>query len=137
MPIKVKIGAKASRSKAFSSQDVWIFATVSTDINPIHLDEEVAKNTIFKKRVVHGQLVSSLFSGILGSELPGEGTIFMSQSLKFLAPVYLGEKITATVEVVEIREDKPIVTLQTSAVNDDGVIVIKGTAVVLYPPLNE
>ena len=137
MSIKIELGAKVSRSKSFSSQDVWVFAVVSTDINPIHLDEEIAKKSIFKQRVVHGQLVSSLFSGIFGSELPGEGTIFMGQSLKFLAPVYLDEKVTATVEIIDIREDKPIITLETSAVNEKGEIVIKGTAIVLYPPLSK
>lgn len=136
MTTKIEVGAKASRSKAFSSQDVWVFAAVSTDINPIHLDEEVAKAGIFKQRVVHGQLVSSLFSGLLGCELPGQGTIFMGQSLKFRAPVFLDQKITASVEIVNIRTDKPIITLKTSAVNEDGIVVIEGEATVLFPDLN-
>ena len=137
MSIEVKIGATASRSKAFSSEDVNVFASVSTDLNPIHLNEEAAKKTIFKQRVVHGHLVSSLFSGILGCDLPGEGTIFMEQSAKFLAPVFLDQTITATVEIVDIREDKPVITLQVVATNEEGVAVIKGLAKVLYPPLNK
>ena len=88
----LKVGDKASRSKIFTENDVKQFAEVSTDKNPIHLDENYAQNTIFKQRIVHGMLVGSLFSGILGCDLPGEGTIYLGQTLSFKAPVPLNEK---------------------------------------------
>ena len=133
MKKNLKIGDKASRSKIFTEEDVKRFAEVSTDKNPIHLDEEYAKNTIFKQRIVHGMLVGSLFSGILGCDLPGEGTIYMGQTLSFKAPVPLNEKVTATVELTNIREDKPIATFKTVCVDSKGKIVIEGEATVRVP----
>lgn len=126
----LKVGDKASRTKAFSPEEVTRFATMSTDTNPIHLDEDFAAASVFGGRIVHGMLVASLFSGILGAELPGEGTIYLGQTLNFKAPVPIGEKVTATVEVTHIRPDKPIVTLRTVCTNAAGEIVIDGEAVV-------
>ncbi len=129
----LKVGDKASRSKIFTENDVKQFAEVSTDKNPIHLDEKYAQNTIFKQRIVHGMLVGSLFSGILGCDLPGEGTIYLGQTLSFKAPVPLNEKVTATVEVVNIRQDKPIATFKTTCVDSKGKVVIEGEATVRVP----
>lgn len=129
----IQIGDIASISKIFSETDVQQFATLSEDRNPVHLDEEFAKNTIFKQRIVHGMLSASLFSGLLGEQLPGKGTIYLGQNLKFAAPVPIDDEVTATVEVVHIREDKPIATLRTICKDSKENIVIDGEAVVLLP----
>lgn len=125
-----KVGDKATLTKAFTEEEVRQFAEMSCDKNPIHLDEEFAKNTPFGTRIVHGMLFSSMFSGILGQQLPGEGTIYLEQNLKFKKPVLIGEELTATVEITNIREDKPIVTCATTCTNAKGEVVLDGTAVV-------
>lgn len=130
---KIFIGNTASISKIFTEQDVEKFAALSEDRNPVHLDAEFAKNSIFKQRIVHGMLSASLFSGLLGEQLPGQGTIYLGQNLKFTAPVPIGEKITATVEIIEIRTDKPIVTLRTYCKDSKDNLVIDGEAVVMVP----
>ena len=112
------------------SMNFLVLKSLSLDKNPIHLDPAFAEESIFGQRVVHGMLAASLFSGLLGMKLPGEGSIYLGQSLSFTAPIYIGDEVTATVEVVKIREDKPIVTLKTVCVNSKGVVVIKGEAVV-------
>lgn len=128
----LKIGQTASVQKTFSEADVTAFAGVSLDVNPIHMSEGYAKNSIFGKRVVHGMLTSSLISAVLGISLPGPGTVYLGQELRFLAPVYLGDDITATVEIIELREDKKIVKLNTTCVNQDGKTVISGLATVKF-----
>ena len=126
----MQVGDKVSMHKVFTEEEVEEFAKISTDRNPIHLDAEFAAATVFGQRIVHGMLVASLFSGLLGRELPGEGSVYLGQSLSFKAPVPIGARVTASVEVVHIREDKPIVTLRTLCVNDDLEVVIEGEAVV-------
>jgi enoyl-CoA hydratase len=126
----LKLGDKASLSKVFTEEDVLQFANLSTDSCRLHLDEKFASTTIFGQRVIHGMLVASLFSGLIGTKLPGELSIYLGQSLSFKAPVFIGDRITASVEIIKIREDKPIVTLHTLCVNDKGVTVIEGEAVV-------
>lgn len=128
----LKVGENASITKAFSQEEVSKFADLSNDHNPIHLDEAVAAESIFGQRVVHGMLVASLFSGLIGEKLPGPGSIYLGQNLSFKAPVFIGEEVTASVEISEIREDKPIITLKTICRNSEGKIVIRGEAVVLY-----
>jgi acyl dehydratase len=129
---KIQMGQTASVSKSFSEQEVNMFANLSLDFNPVHLDPEFAKTTVFGKQIVHGMLVSSLFSGLLGKHLPGEGTIYLGQDLKFKKPVYIDQKVTASVEVINIREDKPIITLSTICKNDSGEVVISGQAIVIF-----
>ena len=124
------VGNSASASKTFTNKDVEEFADLSNDNNPVHLDEEYAKLTIFGQRIVHGMLVASLFSGLLGDKLPGKGTIYLGQTLSFTGPVPIGEEVTATVEIINIRDDKPIITLRTLCVNSKGNTVIDGEAVV-------
>jgi acyl dehydratase len=128
----LNVGDSASITHVFTDQDVRKFAEVSTDTNPIHLDQVAAEKSIFGQRVVHGMLVASLFSALLGGELPGEGAIYLGQSLSFMEPVFLGDRITATVEITEIREDKPIAKLRTFCVNEKGVTVIDGEAVAKF-----
>ena len=125
----LKIGDSASLNKTFSDEDVRSFAEISGDKNPVHLDDEYAAGTQFKGRLVHGILTAGLISAVLGMELPGPGSIYLSQSLNFRAPVYIGDTITATVTVVKIREGKPIVTLETVCRNQDDVVVLEGEAV--------
>jgi acyl dehydratase len=129
---KPSVGQKASISKRFSEADVKAFAELSQDFNPIHLDAEYAAASPFGKRIVHGMLASSLFSGLLGRHLPGEGTIYLGQEIKFKKPIFLDQEVTATVEVIKAREDKPIITLRTTCVNDQGELVIEGEAVVMF-----
>ena len=106
--------------------------SVSSQAIPRHLDEEYAKTTIFGKRIVHGILTSGLISAVLANKLPGPGTIYLGQELKFTAPVFLGDTITAEVEIAEIREDKHIVKLNTTCYNQDGKAVITGAATVKF-----
>lgn len=128
----LKIGQTASIQKTYSAADVTAFAGISLDVNPIHMSDGYAKDTLFGKRIVHGILTSGLISAVLGNQLPGPGTIYLGQELKFMAPVYLGDDITATVEVVELRADKKIVKLNTTCVNQDGKTVISGMATVKF-----
>ena len=129
---ELKIGQKASVQKTFTAADVTAFAGISLDVNPIHMSDKYAESTIFGKRIVHGILTSGLISAVLANKLPGPGTIYLGQELKFTAPVYLGDDITATVEIVEIREDKKIIKLDTTCVNQDGKKVITGLATVKF-----
>ena len=127
----IKIGDSASISKIFSDADVRSFAEISSDKNPIHLDDAYAAKTRFEKRLVHGMLTAGLISAVLGTELPGEGSIYLSQSINFRAPVFIGDTISAKVTVLKIREEKSIITLETICKNQDDVIVIEGEAVLL------
>ena len=129
----VKIGDSASLTKRFTDEDVRKFAAISGDKNPVHLDEEYAARTQFKKRIVHGMLTAGLISAVLGTKLPGEGSIYLGQTINFRAPVYLDDAITATVTVIKVHERKPIVTLETFCKNQDDVIVLDGEAVLLAP----
>ena len=129
---KPNIGQTASITKRFSEADVKNFAELSQDFNPIHLDADYAAASPFGQQIVHGMLVSSLFSGLLGKHLPGEGTVYLGQNLKFKKPVFIDQEVTATLEVIKVRDDKPIITLSTSCTNDQGEIVIEGEAVVMY-----
>lgn len=129
---KPSLGQKASISKCFSEAEVKAFAELSQDFNPIHLDADYAAASPFGKQIVHGMLASSLFSGLLGKHLPGEGTIYLGQDLKFKKPIFIDQQVTATVEVIKVRDDKPIITLSTTCVNDDGEVVIAGEAVVMF-----
>lgn len=131
----IKVGDTAAITRAFSDADVRAFAELSGDRNPVHLDAEYAAATQFKERIVHGMLVSSLFSTLLGVHLPGEGSIYVSQDIQFRAPVHLDEEVTATVEVTAIREDKPIITLKTTVTNPAGKVVVRGEAVMFVPHL--
>ena len=126
----LKVGDRASLRKTFSEAEVFEFAEISTDKNPLHLDKEFGAASIFGERIVHGMLVASLFTGLIGMELPGRGSIYLGQTLSFKAPVTIGEQVTASVEIIKIRADKPIVTLCTICINGKGVVAIEGEAVV-------
>ena len=127
--MEYRIGQIATISKTVSENDVKQFAKLVRDKNPIHLDDEFAKKSQFGKRIVHGMFGASLISAVLGMKLPGPGAIYLSQFLQFTAPVFIGEKNTAQVKVVKIREDKPIITMETMCINQNDKIVIKGEAI--------
>ncbi len=132
----LKIGQKSSFTKSITETDVYLFAGISGDINPAHINEEYAKGTFFKKRIAHGILSGALISAVIGVQLPGPGTIYASQSLNFLAPVYFGDTITSTVEVKEVLKEKNRAVLTTVCTNQNGIVVTKGEAIVL-PPKNK
>jgi 3-hydroxybutyryl-CoA dehydratase len=127
--MQLKLGDQASLSKTITEEAVCDFARISSDTNPLHLDEAYAKQTRFGGRIVHGMLGASLISAVLGTKLGGP--IYLSQTLKFLKPIRIGETLTATAVVIAEREDKHIVTLRTTVTNAEGVEVIAGEATVL------
>ncbi|MCC7449018.1 MAG: MaoC family dehydratase [Anaerolineae bacterium] len=129
----IEVGMKATRTKTIGAEDVETFARITDDHNPVHLDDAYAATTRFGKRIAHGMLTAGLISALLANDLPGPGCVYMSQSLKFKAPVYLGETVTAVAEVTAFRPDRKIATLSTNCYNQDGKLVIEGEAVVLVP----
>jgi len=129
----LQIGQFAEQSRRYEEADVLAFAKLTGDDNPVHLDAEAARKSRFGQRLVHGMLAASGIATLLGTRLPGEGTVYVAQNLKFLAPVFLGDEITARVEIVSIREDKPIITLTTTCHKADGTLTVQGEAVVYYP----
>ncbi|MFO0746661.1 MAG: MaoC family dehydratase [Myxococcota bacterium] len=129
------IGASASLSKTVTDADVVAFAEVSLDTNPVHLDDAVAARTRFKGRIAHGMLAASLVSAVLGTRLPGPGTIYLGQTLAFKGPVRIGDTITATATVKARKGDKPILVLDTTVTNQHGEVVLSGEATVLVEPV--
>ena len=127
----LKVGDTAALSRTITDEDVRAFADLTGDHNPVHLDDEYAARTRFGRRIAHGMLGASLISSALANELPGRGTVYLSQTLQFVAPVFPGDTVTARVTVTKVREDKPIVTLETVCTNQDGAPVVRGEAVVL------
>jgi 3-hydroxybutyryl-CoA dehydratase len=128
-----KVGDTAEITKTIEQTDIDAFARVTGDHNPVHVDEEFAKTTRFGRRIAHGMLTASLISAVLANELPGEGSVYLGQTLQFVAPVFPGDEITARVIVKEIREDKPIMKLETICMNQREEVVIRGEATVLLP----
>ena len=127
-----KIGQEEKLKKVFTGEDVEMFAKLSMDMNPVHIDEEYAKNSFFGRRIVHGFLSSSLISAVIGTQLPGPGAIYLHQDINFRKPVYLGDEITAIVRVVNIKPEKRLLYLDTKCVNTNGDIVVDGEAIVKY-----
>jgi 3-hydroxybutyryl-CoA dehydratase len=125
------VGERASLSRTVTEADVMTFADLIGDFNPIHVDVEAAQKSRFGRRVAHGILTGALISAVLGNELPGPGSIYLSQQIEFLAPVFFGDTITATVEVTAWRPDKRIITLKTDAYNQEEKRVVTGKAVLL------
>lgn len=130
---EINIGDKSSYSRTVAEADVILFGGVSGDLNPAHFNEEYSKDTMFKGRIAHGMLSASYISTVLGMQLPGPGTIYLSQELKFTSPVKFGDTITATVEVIDRIEERNRITLETICVNQRGEVVVKGKAVVMPP----
>ena len=128
---EIKVGDKASMSKTVTEFDVYSFAGVTGDFNPVHIDAEFAKTTMFKERIAHGMLSAGFISAVLGTALPGKNTIYMGQELQFKAPVKIGDTVTATVEVLEKIEGKNRLILRTTVTNQDGLMVTDGKATVM------
>ena len=126
----LSVGMEASYAKTITNDDVLAFADLSGDVNPVHLNDAFAAGTIFKKRIAHGFLTGSLFSTVLGTKLPGPGCIYLSQTMKFRAPVYIGDEVVATLRVTGLDPDKARATLACDcAVN--GKTVLEGEAVMM------
>lgn len=130
---EMKIGDHASVTKTVSETDVYLFAGITGDLQPAHTNEVASSKTMFKTRIAHGMLGAGFISAVLGMYLPGPGTIYMGQELKFTKPVHIGDTVTATATVEEIILEKNRVILDTTVVNQDGEIVIKGKATVMPP----
>mmetsp|Transcript_3180 Transcript_3180/g.5484 ORF Transcript_3180/g.5484 Transcript_3180/m.5484 type:complete len:153 (-) Transcript_3180:339-797(-) len=128
----LEVGMVRSLQKIVTDQDIEMFAEVSTDRNPVHLDDQYAQDTIFEGRIAHGMLTAGLISAVIGEQLPGHGTVYLGQSLKFMAPVRPGDMVEAIVEVLSIDYARRRVQLKTEARVGE-TIVLKGEATVLAP----
>ena len=133
--MKIKVGDSASVTKTITAADLRTFGDLTGDHNPLHFDKEHARRTRFGQPISQGMLTGSLFSPIIAHQLPGEGAIYLSQSLRFVAPVFAGDTITAELTVTHVREDKQIITLEGVARNQRGEVVITGESVVLIEAL--
>jgi acyl dehydratase len=126
-----KVGDSAEITKRIEQADIHAFADVTGDHNPVHIDEAFAQTTRFGRTIAHGMLTASLISAVLANKLPGAGSVYLGQTLQFVAPVFPGDEITARVTVKEIREGKPIMKLETVCINQRDEVVIRGEATVL------
>ena len=132
--MKMSIGDSFSRSRHVTDELVRAFAEVSGDHNPIHLDDDFASTTRFGRRIAHGMLSAAFISGVLGNEMTEQKVVYLSQSLRFTAPVFIGDTVTTTSTVTGIREGKNIVTLETICRNQTGETVVSGEAVLMVLP---
>ncbi len=129
----IKVGDSASFTKTVTETDVYNYAGISGDFNPAHINESYAKETMFEERIAHGLLSVGFISAVLGTQLPGPGSIYMGKNLKFIKPVLFNDTITATVTVKEVIEDKKRIILDTVCTNQDGDLVIDGSATMFLP----
>ena len=132
--MELKIGDKFSTTKQITDAVVRAFAELSGDFNPIHLDEEFAKTTQFGRRIAHGMISGALISAVLGNEFKGMKIVYLSQTMKFTAPVFIDDTVTATGTVTNIRDDKQIITLETICTNQYEKIVVKGESMIMIMP---
>jgi 3-hydroxybutyryl-CoA dehydratase len=128
----IEIGMSRALRKTVTDRDIELFAEVSTDRNPVHLDDGYARDTIFQGRIAHGMLTAALISAVIGEQLPGHGTVYLGQSLRFMAPVRPGDSVLAEVSVTAIDHARRRVTLETRCLVGD-TVVLKGEALVLAP----
>jgi len=129
----ISIGDSATFSKTISESDVYLFAGITGDLNPAHVDAVSAGRGMFKQRIAHGMLTGSFISTVLAMQLPGPGSIYVSQTLNFRAPVFFGDTLTARVEAIEKLEQRRWVKFKTTVTNQDGKTVVEGEAVVIPP----
>jgi len=126
----IKMGQSAEITHTVTEEDITTFGDLSGDYNPLHFNEEWAKTTMFGGRIAHGILTAAYVSAAIGMHLPGPGSIYMGQSMKFLGPVRIGDTITARVEVIELNDEKERVTLRTTCTNQDGNLILNGEALI-------
>jgi 3-hydroxybutyryl-CoA dehydratase len=134
---EINLGDSAEFSKTVSEADIYLYAGVTGDFNPAHINEAYAKQTFFKGRIAHGMLSAGFISAVIANRLPGPGTIYIRQELNFLAPVRIGDTVTARVEVVERILDKNRLLLKTTCIVADGTVVVDGQALVSPPKLRK
>ena len=125
-PLGLQVGQKARRSKTVTARDVELYAEITGDRNPLHFDPAFAAGTRFGRLVAQGGITSGMLNALVAMDLPGPGTVFMSQTLKYLAPTYLGDTLTAEVEVLSVKPDKPVCQLKATVTNQDGTVVLEG-----------
>lgn len=130
---EIKINDSAEFSKTIAESDIYLFAGITGDLNPAHINEEYAKDTFFKGRIAHGMLLAGFISAVIGCQLPGPGSIYIKQDLKFRAPGRIGDTVTAKATVVEIIEDKNRVIMQTTCTNQEGTLLLDGQATISPP----
>jgi 3-hydroxybutyryl-CoA dehydratase len=130
---ELDLGQTAEIAKTVSEADIYLYAGITGDFNPAHLNEQYAQKTFFKTRIAHGMLVAGFISTVIGNKLPGTGSIYVKQELRFLAPVRIGDTITAKVEVIEVIAEKNRVRLRTTCVNQEDTLVLDGEAVISPP----
>lgn len=130
---QISVGDSASFTKTIGESDVYLFAGITGDMNPAHVDAVSAAEGMFKQRIAHGMLTASFISTVLAMQLPGPGTIYLGQEVQFRAPVFIGDTITARVEVIEKLEQRKWVKLKTTVTNQDGKLVVDGSATALPP----
>jgi acyl dehydratase len=131
-----QIGDRARRKRTVTARDIELFTELTGDRNPLHYDDELASRTRFGGVIVQGGVTSGLFNAVVAEDLPGPGSVFLHVDWRFTAPVRPGDEITAEVEVLEARRDKPIVKLRTTITNQDGTVVLDGSALVYREPLH-
>lgn len=131
-----KVGDTARRTRTVSRRDIELFTELTGDRNPLHYDERLAASTRFGGLIVQGGVTSGLLNAVVAEDLPGPGSVFLHVDWSFTAPVRPGDEITAEVEVREVREDKPITRLRTTVTDQDGTVVLDGTALVYTVPLD-
>ena len=129
------VGERASRTRLVTARDIELFTELTGDRNPLHYDQEAAAATRFGEIIVQGGVTSGLLNAVVAQDLPGPGSVFLHVDWKFTAPVSPGDEITAEVEALEVRDDKPITRLRTTVSKQDGTVVLDGTAVVWTEPL--
>ena len=127
-----KVGEFAEFTKVFTEEDIFLFAGISGDRNPVHVEKEFAAKTRFKERIAHGLLTAGTISAAIGMKLPGPGCLYLTQTLEFKAPVFIGDEITARVEIVEVVSEKRL-RMRTRCFNQDKVLVIDGEAMIVPP----
>jgi acyl dehydratase len=130
-----QVGDTASRTRTVSARDIELFTELTGDRNPLHYDEEAASSTRFGGLIVQGGVTSGLLNAVVAEDLPGPGTVFLHVDWDFKAPVRPGDEITAEVEVLETRADKPLTKLRTTITNQEGTVVLNGSALVWTEPL--
>jgi acyl dehydratase len=125
-PLGLEVGQRARRSKTVTARDVELYTEITGDRNPLHFDPDFAARTRFGRLVAQGGITAGMLNALVAMDLPGPGTVFMSQSLRYLAPTYLGDTLTAEVEVLSVKPDKPVCQLKATITNQDGTVVLEG-----------